>query len=187
MGKESTNFMKIEEFKKKTRFNERLGLDDRDNTILSLVQNNPLVSQEEIAKKINLSQPSVGARIRKLREKGILHTVNGVNFRVANLVLGKIDLITTDTTGILKEFKDCPFFVNALITSGRYNLCLFFTATDIKRLEGIVNCHLRNNPKVKEVEMNVVISTAKDFVLPLNIDYENKNQINCEQNCNFDY
>ena len=187
MGKENTNFVKLEEFKKKTRFNEKLGLDDRDNTILSLVQTDPLISQEEIAKKIKLSQPSVGARIRKLREKGILFTVNGVNFKVADLVLGKIDLITTDTIGILDDFRDCPFFVNALVTSGKYNLCLFFTATDIKRLEGIVNCHLRNNPRVKEVEMNVVISTAKDFVLPLNIDYENKNQINCEQKCNIEY
>jgi len=187
MGKANTNFTKLEEFKKKTRFNDKLGLDDRDNTILSMVQNDPLISQEVIAQKIKLSQPSVGARIRKLREKGILYTVNGVNFKVADLVLGKIDIITTDTLGILSGFKDCPFFINGLVTSGRYNLCLFFTATDIKRLEGIVNCHLRNNPKVKEVEMNIVISTTKDFVLPLNIDYENRNQIACEQNCNLEY
>ncbi|MFW9880755.1 MAG: Lrp/AsnC family transcriptional regulator, partial [Candidatus Thorarchaeota archaeon] len=84
---------------------------------------------------------------------------------------------------IINEFKDCPFFINALITSGRHNLCLLFTATDLKRLEGIVNHHLRGNPKVKEIEMNIVISTAKDFVLPLNIDYENKNQICCSQEC----
>src|SRR5512137_2209429 len=116
MSKASANFTKLEEFKKKTRFNERLGLDDRDNTILSLVQNDPLVSQEAIAQKIKLSQPSVGARIRKLREKGILYTVNGVNFKVADLVLGKIDIITTDTLSILNGFKDCPFFINGLVT-----------------------------------------------------------------------
>ena len=183
MGKENTNFMKLEEFKKKTKFNERLGLDDRDNTILSLVQNDPLVSQEEIAKKIKLSQPSVGARIRKLREKGILHTVNGVNFKVADLVLGKIDLITTNTVGILAEFRDCPFFVNALVTSGRYNLCLLFMATDLKRLEGIVNYHLRGNPKVKDVELNIVISTAKDLVLPLNLDLEKNKRGACGEKC----
>ena len=36
---------------------------------------------------------------------------------------------------------------------------------------------------VKDIEMNIVISTAKDFVLPLNIDYDNKNQISCSQEC----
>jgi DNA-binding Lrp family transcriptional regulator len=176
-------FVKLEEFKKKLKFNEKLGLDERDNVVMAMLQKNPNVSQEEIAQKIKLSQPSVGARIRKLQEKGILHIINGVNFRVVDLSLAKVDINVTDTTSVINEFKDCPFYINALITSGRYNLCLFFMATDLKRLEGIVNYHLRGNPKVKDVELNIVISTAKDLVLPLNIDYENKNQIDCEQHC----
>lgn len=177
------NFEKIQEFKKKLHINDKLGLDDRDNTILSLVQKNPKISQEEIAKKIRLSQPSVGARIKGLHKKGILTSVNGVNFRIVDLNLAKIDVNATDTTAIISEFKDCPFFLNALITSGKHNLCLLFMATDLKRLEGIVNRHLRGNPKVKEIEMNIIISAAKDFILPLNIDYENKDQICCDQEC----
>ena len=176
-------FSKLEEFKKKTGFEQKLGLDERDNTILSLMQKSPDISQEEIAKKVRLSQPSVGARIRKLKEKGILHMVNGVNFRVVDLYLAKVDVKSTSTTAIIKEFKDCPFFINALVTSGDYNLCLFFMSTDLKRLEGIVNHHLRCNPKVKDVNMNIVIATAKDFVLPLNIDYENEKQLSCKQHC----
>lgn len=182
MAKEKT-FVKLEEFKKNIHFNEKLGLDDRDNTILSLIQKNADISQEEIAKKIKLSQPSVGARLRKLREKGILHTVNGVNFRIVDLSLAKVDISATDTTAIINEFKDCPFFLNALITSGQHNLCLLFMATDLKRMEGIVNHHLRGNPKIRDIQLNIVISTAKDFVLPLNIDYENKDMIDCEQKC----
>ena len=182
MGKKS-NFIKLDEFKKKVGFNTKLDLDERDNVILTLLQNNPSVSQEEIAKKIKLSQPSVGARIRKLQEKGILHNINGVNFRVVDLSLGKVDVNTTDTSAILSEFRDCPFFVNALITSGKHNLCLFFTATNLKRLEGIVNHHLRGNPKVKDLELNIVISTAKDFIHPLNLDYDNSKQVDCDQSC----
>lgn len=177
------NFKKIEEFKKKTQFNDKLGLDDRDNVILTLLQRDPNISQEEIAKKIKLSQPSVGARIRKLQQKGILHNINGVNFRIVDLSLAKVDVTATDTAAIISEFSDCPFFINALITSGKHNLCLFFMATDLKRLEGIVNHHLRGNPKVKDVELNIVISTSKDFVLPLNIDYDNKQQVDCPQFC----
>jgi len=177
------NFENMKIFNKQIKFNEKLGLDERDNVILSMVQSNPSVSQDEIAKKIKLSQPSVGARIRKLQEKGILYTVNGVNFRVVDLYLAKVDVHSTDTTATISEFNDCPFFINALITSGKYNICLFFMSTDLKRLEGIVNHHLRSNPKVKEVELNIVISTSKDFVLPINIDYENKNQLTCEQTC----
>ncbi|MBW2990587.1 Lrp/AsnC family transcriptional regulator [Candidatus Woesearchaeota archaeon] len=176
-------FSKLDDFKKKIQFNEKLGLDDRDNTLLSMIQKNPKISQEEIAKKIKLSQPSVGARIRRLQQKGILHNISGVNFRVVDLSLAKVDINSTDTTAVIKEFKDCPFFINALVTSGKYNLCLFFMATDLKRLEGIVNYHLRGNPKVKEIEMNIVISSAKDLVMPLNIDYESKEQVTHDQKC----
>lgn len=182
MKKEIT-FQGLADFKKKLALNEKLKLDDRDNTILAMLQKDPHVSQQEIAKKVGLSQPSVGARIRKLEEKGIIQTVTGVNFRIVDLRIAKVEVSSTDTTEIIKEFKDCPFFLNALIMSGRYNLCLFFMAPDLKRLEGIVNYHLRGNEKVKDMEMNVVISSAKDLVLPLNIDYENPDQVCCDQKC----
>lgn len=176
-------FEKIEEFKKKIHINDKLGLDDRDNIIMAMIQNNPNVSQEEIAKKVKLSQPSVGARIKKLQQKGVISNISGVNFRVVDLKLAKIDIVATNPKSVIETFKDCPFFINALVTSGKHNLCLFFMATDLKRLEGIVTHHLRSNPEVKDVEMNVVISSSKDFVLPLNIDYENKNQLDCDQHC----
>jgi Lrp/AsnC family transcriptional regulator, leucine-responsive regulatory protein len=172
MAKKEKTFTKIKELKKKSIFDEKLGLDERDNIILNLLQQNQSISQIEIAQKIKLSQPSVGARIRKLQQKGILTTINGVNFKIVDLHLAKVDINATDTKGVLKEFKDCPFFVNGLITSGRFNLCLFFLATDLKHLEEIVNQNLRANPMVKEIEMNIVISTEKDFVLPINIGGE---------------
>lgn len=168
--KKKTMFNLIEEFGKKNSINEKLGLDNRDNVILSLLQDNPSVSQEEIAKKINLSQPSVGARIRKLQQKGILCCVNGVNFKVVDLNLAKVDVNAKDTFAIIKEFMDCPFFINALVTSGKYNLCMFFMATDLQKLEDIVNKHLRDNDMVKDLELNIVVTTAKDFILPLNLN-----------------
>lgn len=178
-----SNFEKIEDFKKKSQINEHLKLDARDDVILAMLQKDPYVSQDEIAKKIKLSQPSVGARIRRLKEKGILYTINGVNFKIVDLKLAKIEVNATDTFAVINEFKDCPFFINSLIMSGRFNLCMFFMATNLKRLEGIVNHHLRSNPKVKDLEMNIVISSTKDFVLPLNVDYDNVNQLNCNQDC----
>jgi DNA-binding Lrp family transcriptional regulator len=175
-------FKSLDDFKKNTKFDVQLGLDTRDNVILSLIQKNPDISQEEIAKRIKLSQPSVGVRIRKLHQKGILYTVNGVNFRIVNLYLAKVDINATDTTAIIDELRDCPFFINALITSGRYNLSIFLTATDLKDLEGIVNHHLRGNAKVKEIELNIVISTIKDFIHPLNLEYDTAKK-SCNMEC----
>lgn len=161
---------------------EKLKLDMRDDIIIQMLQKNPDVSQEDIAKAVKLSQPSVWARIRNMKQKGILSHVVGMDFKTVNLSLAKVDVSATDTQSIIDEFTDCPYFINALITSGRFNVCLFFTGTDLKNVEGIVNYHLRENSKVKDMELNFVISTARNFVMPLNLDYEKNNHITCKNN-----
>ncbi|MEE9525964.1 MAG: Lrp/AsnC family transcriptional regulator [Candidatus Woesearchaeota archaeon] len=162
---------------------EKLNLDNRDNVIIQMLQKDPHVSQEEIAKKLKLSQPSVWARIRNLKEKGVISHIVGMDFQTVDLNLAKVDVSATDTQAVIDEFKDCPYFINALVTSGRHNVCLFFTGIDLKNIEGIVNHHLRGNPKVKDVELNIVITTANSFVLPLNIDDNNEHQKKCGKDC----
>ena len=44
-------------------------LDAKDRMIVTLYANNPDISQDEIAKKIKLSQPSVAIRIRQPNSK----------------------------------------------------------------------------------------------------------------------
>jgi len=161
---------------------DKLNLDERDSIIIEMMSKDPQVSQEEIAKKLKLSQPSVWARIRGLKEKGIIKNIVGMDFKKVDLNLAKVEVSTTNTQDVIDEFKNCAYFINALITSGKFNVCLFFTGTDLKNIEGIVNFHLRDNPKVKEVEMNIVISTAKSFVLPVSVR-DCKTDVNCKQKC----
>lgn len=162
---------------------EKLNLDERDNTIIQMLNKNPHTPQEEIAKVLKLSQPSVWARIRNLKQKGIINHIVGVDFKTVDLHLAKVDVSATDTQSIINEFNDCPYFINALITSGKFNLCLFFTGSDLKSIEGIVNHHLRGNSKVKDIELNIIIGAAKNFVMPLNIYDKNKHQKDCKQDC----
>ena len=157
---------------------ELLKVDERDKTIIELLQKDPNMPQEDIARILKLSQPSVSTRIRNLKEKGALSHVIGVNFKKINLHLAKVDISTIDTHGIINEFKDCPFFLNGFITSGRHNLCLFFTSTNLDQLAGVINHHLKDNSKVKEVELNVVIQPIKDFVMPFQT-----NKKECGLNC----
>ncbi len=178
-----TNFSSLEEFERRSRLSEHLGLDARDHLIMGILQKDPDASQEEIAGAVRLSQPSVSARIKKLSDKGVLQTVNGINFSRAKLFLAMVDVHTTDTKSVAREFSDCAFFLNALVRSGRHNMCLFFMATDLRRLEGIVDRHLRKNPVVKDIVMNIVISTQRDFVLPTNLDPANPRQLECSQDC----
>ena len=144
-------------------------LDDRDRTIISMYSSNPNVSQEEIASAVNLSQPSVAARIRKLRSMGALRNQAGIDPMAMGLYIAKVDLSCNDTSEVLDMFKDCPYFANGLTVSGRNNLCLFFVSESISTLESIVNHHLRSKQGVKNVDFNIVIGTEKNITVPIKL------------------
>ena len=55
-------------------------LDDKDRAIISMYAKNPDVSQEEIGEVVDLSQPSVAARVRKLKEGGAIETPIGDDY-----------------------------------------------------------------------------------------------------------
>ncbi|MFQ6071202.1 MAG: Lrp/AsnC family transcriptional regulator [Methanosarcinales archaeon] len=162
---------------------EPLNLDNKDREILSLLEKNPELSQKEISTKIGLSQPSVSARLYKLKKKGVLSFTVGVNFKKVNLYLAKVDVSANNTLDILNIFKDCPYFLNGLITSGKNNLCLFFAGEDITTLEAIVDGHLRNHPYIKNVDLSIVISPFKDLIFPLKMSFIKKEVNPCHTNC----
>ena len=58
---------------------ESIKLDQKDRKIITLLHDDQEISQEEIAKIVNLSQPSVAMRIKKLKERGIIDHIIGVN------------------------------------------------------------------------------------------------------------
>jgi DNA-binding Lrp family transcriptional regulator len=158
---------------------EKPDFDKKDRQILSLFRENPEISQSEIAEKIGISQPSVGVRLKKLRNKGAISHVVGMNFKRVGLYLAKVDLTTKDTSKVLNFFRDCPYFLNGLITSGKYNLCLFFMSEDIISLEAIVDAHLRQNPDVTDIDFNIVISPVSDLVFPVRMNFEKKSVPPC--------
>jgi len=141
-------------------------IDEKDRIIITMFGDNPEVSQEEIAKKIGLSQPSVAVRIRKLKESGALESETGINPLKIGLYLAKVDVSSNNPSSILKMFKNCPYFANGFTVSGKHNLCMFFFSESVATLEAIVNGHLRSNDSVTDVDFNIVITSEKPFVVP---------------------
>lgn len=158
---------------------EFLDLDKRDRQILSLLEKNPEMSQSDIAVSLKISQPSVSARIHKLKQKGALTYVVGMNLKKVNLYIAKVDVIANNTSSVLNIFKDCPYFLNGLIVSGKHNLCLFFVGEDIATLEAIVDGHLRDNALVQRAEVSIVITPVKDLIMPLKMSFDDSDVPPC--------
>jgi len=143
-----------------------LRLDKSDRKIISMFAEDPRVSQDEIARELGISQPSVAGRIKRLRDAGGLEMQVGLNPEKMDLHIGKVDITSTNTQAILDMFRGCPYFMNGYNVSGKHNLCLFFIAENIATMEAIINGHIRPNEHVKEVEFNIVISAEKPLVVP---------------------
>lgn len=154
-------------------------LDGKDRVIISMYAKDPGVSQESIAKKIKLSQPSVAARISKLRENGALEYQSGINPLKLGLYLAKVDISSTKPDEILQMFSDCPYFANGFTISGKNNLCLLFFSESIATLESIVNGHIRSNPSVTDVDFNIVITSERDYIVPSVLNYDHKESPPC--------
>jgi Lrp/AsnC family leucine-responsive transcriptional regulator len=163
---------------------EFLDLDKRDREILSLLEQNPEMSQNDMAEKLRISQPSVSARVHKLKKKGALSHVVGMNLKKVNLYMAKVDVMAKNTSSVLDIFKDCPYFLNGLIVSGEHNLCLFFVGEDIATLEAIVDGHLRNNPVVSSAKVSIVITPMKDLILPVRMNFDSSDTPPCGNGCN---
>lgn len=158
---------------------ENLELDEKDRQIICLLEENPEISQNEIARHVGISQPSVGVRIRKLREKGVISSLIGMNFKKVGLYLAKVDVTAKNTAEILDFFKGCPYFLNGLIVSGESNLCLFFMSEDINTIEAIVDGHLRSDPHVAGVNLSIVIAPSSDFIFPVRMKFKKQEQPPC--------
>ena len=154
-------------------------LDDKDRTIISMYSSDPEVSQEAIAEKVKLSQPSVAARISKLKDSGALEYRYGINPLRLGLYLAKVDLSSTRPDEILQMFRGCPYFANGFTVSGKNNLCLLFFSESVATLESIVNGHIRSNPSVREVDFNIIITAEKDLVVPAILNPERKDRPPC--------
>ena len=144
-------------------------LDEKDRKIITLLSDNQNISQEEIAQKIKLSQPSVAIRIKKLKEKGIIDQIIGVNLNKVGIYVAMVFVRTTNTTKILNMFRNCPFFLNGFVISGEKNLMLLFAGEDLASLESIIDERLRPDDDVQSADFNIIISSIKDFVMPIKI------------------
>lgn len=162
---------------------DRIELDDRDRQIIALFEQKPDISQTEIAEHVGLSQPTVGARINKLRATGAIASSVGMDLKKAGLNVAKVDVTTRDSNEIIDRLKSCPYFLNGVIVSGRENLCLFLIAEDISTIEALVDRHLRSNPSVSSVDFGIIISAVQSLAMPVKMGFEKLDKSPCGMDC----
>ena len=145
----------------------KLKLDETDRKIVSYLQENPAITHSKIAEHLELSQPAIGARIKKLTKRGIVAKQVGVNFqKLPELHLVRLNLKTTRPADVLELSEFCPFVINALKSTGDYNMTLFLASRNLKHLDSVIDRHYRSKSYVSNLQMDLVTSMNKPVIFP---------------------
>lgn len=151
---------------------EKIGIDNIDCKIMELIQKEPNLTHTEIASYVNRSQPTVGMRIKKLENLGVLKYQAGINIKVADLCFARVELQTKNPKKVIEIVKRCPFMLNAFRLSGNSNISILLVGLKFSDIDIIVNRHFRNDPEVIKAHIDVITDVVNDFVLPIDLNLE---------------
>ncbi len=151
--------------------NKSMKIDDIDQMIVTIIQSDPNITHNEIAEKVHRSQPTVGIRIKKLVDIGILDYQAGLNLKKSNIYFANVNIQTKYPNKITEIIKGCPHMIYAFRLSGLRNFQILIAGSKIQELDMIVNYHFRTNPIIHFVSMEIVLDILNDLILPVDLKF----------------
>ncbi len=142
-------------------------MDAVDLEIIDLLQRDARKTQQEIARHVKLSQPSVAERIRKLEERGV---ITGYAARVSPHKLG-MDITAFIGVGIdhpkhfeefAKRMLELPDVLEAHRVAGEYSYLLKVRTANTRSLDKLLVQTLRAIPGVVRTNTIIVLSSLKE-------------------------
>ena len=158
-------------------------IDSTDKKILSMLSENPQMSQAELSERLKISQPAVSARIRKLEEKGVLSRLIGTDIKKADVFLAKVDVSTDSVEKVLKFLENCPLYLNCFLTSGRHNMSCLLMGESVKSLMSCVDSRFRQNLPVKNIQFDLIVTPTRPMIAPVKPQTERKKITPCGADC----
>jgi DNA-binding Lrp family transcriptional regulator len=143
-------------------------LDETDRALLRLLQQDADQSAAALAKNLEMSQPAIWRRIKRLKEEGVIKGV-ALNLNREKLGLGVtvflgIKLATKGRVS-LEDFeravKAIPEVQQIEHVLGLYDYRLRVVARDISDFERVLRRRIMTLPGVGDLEANVLLSEEK--------------------------
>lgn len=142
-------------------------MDAVDLRILEILQRDARVTQQEIARRVRLSQPSVADRIHKLEARGV---ITGYVARVAPSHMGK-DITAFIGVGIShpkyfdqfgKRMIALPDVLECHRVAGNDSYLLKVRTENTRALDRLLIQEIRTVPGVHRTETTLVLSSIKE-------------------------
>jgi len=145
-----------------------LRLDEIDKKLLRLLQQNNMLTTEEISQKISLSQSAVQRRITRLRNEKIIEAdVSIISPAAAGVgITSVVDVILQEgnskAIGLFKtEMMKCSEVSQCYYVTGTYDFVLIVNTRDMQHYEEFQKTKLMDNPYLKHFYTHVVMDKVK--------------------------
>jgi Lrp/AsnC family leucine-responsive transcriptional regulator len=127
-----------------------ISLDPTDCAILAILQTEGRVGVTELGRRVNLSQPAVSARIKRLEQAGVITGYRAVvnPARVGLNIHAVVRLRTTHAriAACLEHFAQVPEITGVRRLTGEDCFLIDIHAADARRLESVVDAIARFGP-----------------------------------------
>lgn len=149
---------------------EKRALDKIDQNILSVLQINGRITNQQLAEKVNLSPSSCLARVRKLEEDGCLGPYHAqINLERLCRYITCIAMVSLGQHQ-QEDFRTFERFVNALpevvqcdTVSGGCDFIVRIVCADMERYHEVNEMLLNSGTNVVNIKTHVVMSETKVF------------------------
>jgi DNA-binding Lrp family transcriptional regulator len=145
-------------------------LDEKNKKLIDKLQMNPLATQSELAKYLNLTQSAIAMRLSRLLKSGLILREGGINYESLGLKMARLDVETSEIQPLMDWAERCPLFVNASIAIGGKNVAMLFVSEDLQMFYSIADLHIRRIQNTSQVSFSEIISWAKEFLVELDLN-----------------
>jgi len=152
-------------------------MDIIDQTIITFLSEDPDLTIKDIAIQVNMTQPAIGDRVRKLRKKGLLQKIYGLNFKVANLQIIRVDIQTKGFNELINQLRSKPNILNIFTLTGTYNLSIYLFGKDLAEINQFIDKNIRNSNYIIKIKVNVVNRIVSHPVLPIIFNNNGKHSL----------
>ena len=146
-------------------------LDEKDKTILDLLQQDASLSTYKITKKTGIPQTTVLNRMRKLKQEGIIrkYTIDidwkklGMNNKA--LIFVKVDKNIEQRNSKVGEIEEkiskYPLVLNVKRLMGKYDFMIELVCRDIDELNDFLIKKIRSLPQIADTETVMILGEWK--------------------------
>lgn len=143
-------------------------LNEKDYSILRLMQEDCRISLSKIGETLGLSHVTVGRRLERLIKEEYVKPLLAVNpnkfsfyFSITLMEVEKGD----DMDEIIEQFQDCPRILSIMSATGSYNVILISITENQQVLESMMSyCSPRTQANVRRSEILLCMPLTKFFL-----------------------